>query len=99
MPIMGGKAKWEAEERGGGGEAAETQAEEGGERGRAGADGSRAEAEREGGRGEGGEVKWKLPSASLSIIGCEHLPLHPQMLACHCPLSNRVVMTPSHTYT
>jgi len=55
MPIMGGKAKWEAEERGGGrGEAAEAQAEEGGERGAAGADGSRAE-QRE--RGAGKEVK------------------------------------------
>ena len=75
MPPMGGKAKWEAEERGGGGEAAEAQAEEGGERGRAGADGSRAETEREGGRGEGGEVKWKLPSASLSIVAANIFPV------------------------
>ena len=51
MPIMGGKAKWEAEERGGGrGEAAEAQAEEGGERGAAGADGSRAEQREMGGQ-------------------------------------------------
>ena len=60
---------------GGGGEAAEAQAEEGGKRGGAGADGSRAEAEGEGGGEEGGKVKWKLPSASLSIIAVNIFPV------------------------
>lgn len=56
------------------------------------------------GRERGGQERrrWRQVETALSFTEhrcCEHLPRHPQMLACHCPPSSRVVMTPSHIYS